>query len=207
MFKYILDSLFPIKCLGACGTWDIWLCKKCQQKIVQPKKNILPHPTQITGIYYLTNYKNPLIQKTIQQFKYQYTQELAPLLSNLLNNMIDQHFDYIIPVPLHYKKYLERGFNQSELLTQNIKLPVLNNLLIRKKYTSAQAQLDEQARSENIKNSFQINPKQKHLIKNKTVLLLDDVYTTGATMQACAELLKQCQLKEIWGIVLAKGKN
>ena len=104
--KYTLDLIFPIKCLG-CGAWDIWLCPKCQQKIYHPQKE--------NKLYYLDSYKNPLIQKIIHQFKYNYSQELAPILSTLLNQVIDQSFDYIIPIPLHKKRYLERGFNQSTL--------------------------------------------------------------------------------------------
>ncbi len=190
--KYTLDLIFPIKCLG-CGTWDIWLCPKCQKKIYNPQK--------IGALYYLDSYQNPLIQKIIHQFKYNYSQELAPILSTLLNQIIDQSFDYIIPVPLHKKRYLERGFNQSTLLCQNINIPLLEKGLIRTRYTPPQAQLNEKKRCQNLRNSF-ICPLS---LKNKKILLIDDVYTTGSTIKECSRALKQAQVAEIYKIVLAKG--
>ncbi len=141
------------------------------------------------------------MQKIIHQFKYNYSKELAPIISTLLNQIIDQSFDYIIPIPLHKKRYLERGFNQSTLLCQNIDLPILKNAIIRQRYTPPQAQLDEQQRRKNLQNCFISSLS----LQGKKVLLIDDVYTTGSTMKECSKALKQAQASEIYKIVIAKG--
>jgi len=111
----------------------------------------------------------------------------------------------VIPVPLHKKRQLIRGFNQAEKLAQaihgNFNLKINNNL-IRIKHKKAQAKLSEKARKENIKNCFAYTG--ENLI-NKNILLIDDVVTTGATLNECARVLKENNAKEVWGLVVAKG--
>jgi len=111
----------------------------------------------------------------------------------------------IIPVPLHKKRYLTRGFNQAEKLAQviskNFNLKINNNL-IRIKHKKAQAKLSEKARKENIKNCFAY---QGESLINKNILLIDDVLTTGSTLNECARVLKENNANEIWGLVVAKG--
>lgn len=209
MFKPLLDILFPIQCLGNCKTWDTWLCDNCTLKIQNSCKIILKN--NLSGLYYLTNYRDELIQKLIHQLKYRYAEEIAEILGKQFRGLIDQNFDYIIPIPLHKKRYAERGFNQAELLGKQIivqthcNASLQTDILFRGKYTHAQAQLSHEERKLNMRNVFMINKKKMDFIKNKKILLVDDVYTTGATMNECAKILKKNNAKEIWGIVVAKG--
>jgi ComF family protein len=206
--KIFLDLLFPIQCLGGCKTWDTWLCNNCLKKITEKNKIILNN--NLSGLYYLTSYRNELIQKLIYQLKYQYSEDVAKILGSELAKIIDQNFDYIIPVPLHRKRYAERGFNQAELLGHHIVgtchgMSLQKNIISRTKYTSPQAQLSHEERKVNLQDIFSIKKEKINIIENKKILLIDDVYTTGATINECAKILKKNGAKEIWGITVAKG--
>ncbi len=202
MRRFILDLLFPIHCLQ-CGRWDCWLCSDCLTKIIQPER-ITFADSALTGLYSLSYY-NDAWQKIIHQFKYRYSTELGILLSQKLAKVIDQPFDYLIPVPLHRRRFLERGFNQSQLLGARIPLPSLDQALSRTRYTPPQAQLSPDQRKNNLHRAFQANPRQIKMIRSKKILLIDDVYTTGTTLNTAAQVLKKAGAREIWGLVLAKG--
>ena len=113
----------------------------------------------------------------------------------------------IIPTPLHKKRLLERGFNQSYLLATHISsqfnIPITNNILYRKKNIQHQANLNKKQRLKNIQNSFAI--KNTKIIKNKSIVLIDDIITTGATLNEQAKLLKQNNARSVWAIVVAKN--
>jgi len=113
----------------------------------------------------------------------------------------------IIPVPLHKKRLKERGFNQAELLAEKLNsflgARVEAKVLFRQRYTRPQAELGALDRKENIKGAF-VCPLDVNLA-GQNIILLDDVFTTGATMQECARALKQAGAGEIYGLVLARG--
>jgi ComF family protein len=129
--------------------------------------------------------------------------------------------DLVVPIPLHKRRLRWRGFNQSELLanyisenlTPGMEIPVLNDILIRKKHTTPQMQVKKYSeRKENIKDAFEIYPVKSaggsaekfKRIKNKNILLVDDVATTGATLNECAKTLKQSGAKKVFALVLAR---
>lgn len=101
--------------------------------------------------------------------------------------------DYLVPVPLHRWRILKRRFNQSALIAQylsdEIKTPCLLDILLRTRSTETQGHLQADQRKKNVRNAFQINPKCAGSIKNKHIVLIDDVYTTGATVSECAKVL------------------
>jgi len=111
----------------------------------------------------------------------------------------------IVPVPLHPKREFERGFNQSNViaghLSQIWKLE-LKDLLVRIKDTGHQTNRNRQERLTAVKNAFVLRPKICNLSTN--VLLVDDVWTTGATMSECCRVIKTAGVKTVWGIVLAR---
>lgn len=114
--------------------------------------------------------------------------------------------DLIIPVPLHWKRRLTRKYNQSsvlaELLAKKIKKPYSTTVLTRQRFTHSQASKNNQKRKENVKNAFCINP--NYDIKGLSVLLIDDVLTTGATAEACAKILKQNGAKAVYVLTIAQ---
>lgn len=214
--KFILDLVFPIYCLG-CNQSDHWICDKCFQKIkIHKNKRILDYQkgSFILTLFSATDYKNPIIKKMIHCFKYKYVIELKNPLKKVLIKYLQQFpgselfqiAPIIIPIPLHKKRQRQRGFNQAELLAEGIAkefgFEIQNNILIRIKHTTPQIKLTGIDRKNNLHNSFQIT--DSNFVKNKNIILFDDIYTTGATMQECAKLLTKAGAKKIYGLVLAQ---
>jgi len=183
-------------------------CNKCNDR-------------KLFGLYFALPYKdNVLTKKLICQFKYQpYLKDLASTLASILI----EHFiktgkntneiwvpggksAVLVPVPLHFKKMRERGYNQSEELAKELskilQIPVISNNLIKIKSTKAQAESTKLEREKNLQGAFKIkNPAE---FSGKKIFLVDDVYTTGSTMQDCAKILKENGAKSVWGICIAR---
>lgn len=211
MWDFILDFLFPKKCLG-CGREGSWLCSDCFSKIEyfdQPYFRNLP---PLSGVFALGPYRG-ILKESILAFKYDGVRELVEPLGNLLIQHLSplpfERRSLLVPIPLHKRREIERGFNQAHLLalyfSKNLNLPLLPNVLIKIKNTKPQVELKEKERKENIKDAFFVKESEKHLIKNKTIFLVDDVMTTGATLKEGAKILKKNGAKRVWGLVLAKG--
>jgi len=113
----------------------------------------------------------------------------------------------LIPVPLAKRRIRWRGFNQAEEIAKNLaeylEIPLINDVLIKTKETLPQIDLAEEARKENIKGAFLIKNEEK--IKGKKILLIDDVYTTGSTLEESSRILKKAGAREVWGAVVARG--
>jgi ComF family protein len=227
--KYLLDILFPKFCFR-CQREGSYLCQDClatleiidgnfclcdkPQRIINAGKCPKCRGKILDGLYFATSYKNNLVKNLIFKFKYPpYVKELAETLSSLIIthfNLIQKDFaveNYIlVPVPLAKKKLRSRGFNQSEELakeiSKNINIPLILNCLIKTKETQPQMELSKQEREGNIKGVFEITNAEK--IKNKKILLVDDVYTTGATMEECAKILKKSGVQKVFGVVVAR---
>lgn len=164
----------------------------------------------LDGVVVATQYEDKIIDKAIHFFKYKGIYSLAQPLSFLLVRVLKQvnfwEQDWIIiPVPLHRRRERHRGFNQARLLADylanSLDLKVVADLLIRKKFTYPQMKLDRADRQKNIKNAFGVN----FPIIGKKVILVDDVMTSGSTLEECAKILKQNGAKEVWGAVVARG--
>ncbi len=147
------------------------------------------------------------LRSLIHLFKYRGMTPLAKPLSTFLEFAIphDDHFDAVVPVPLHWKKQWSRGFNQAELLARPIakrrNIPVLKALR-RSKPTDVQASLTMAARRKNVQGAF--STRKGADLKGKKILLIDDVMTTGATAGACAMALKRAGAASVTLAVLAR---
>lgn len=119
-------------------------------------------------------------------------------------------YDYIIPVPLHKTKVRERGYNQSEYLVKglsgNLNIPFLFEVITRKRYTKSQTKLTLIERENNIKDAFSLNNKHKNELENKNIILLDDVITTGATVNECIKVLREADINKIFTVSLAMAE-
>jgi ComF family protein len=118
---------------------------------------------------------------------------------------LDQNFDVVMAMPMHWRKQWERGFNQAELLAHPVARRYglkLSNNLRRKCYTKAQAGLSELERRENLKGSFSVRRPEQ--IEGKRILLIDDVFTTGATLRAAAAALKSAGAARVSALTLAR---
>jgi len=221
-FNIFLNIFFPKYCIS-CKKESYWICPKCLFKNIQicsqqfcPVSNTLSpqgavtslhkKDTELDGLLVCAEYKqNHLLQKLLKKLKYFFAfdiaKELSPLLTETLENNNFSIEDYTIcAVPLHWRRQLERGFNQSTLLAQNIKKPKL--LLKRHKYTQQQAKLNKTEREQNIQNAFSFIGKTVP----KHVLLVDDISSTDSTLNACAKILKQAGVQKVWAIVIAKNR-
>ncbi|MDI6766869.1 MAG: phosphoribosyltransferase family protein [Bacteroidota bacterium] len=142
--------------------------------------------------------KEGKFQEVIHLLKYQGMKTLGIMLGQELGKRIatDPSFcgaDYLIPIPLHKLKQRERGYNQSEYICKGVLaasgIPVHDSIIHRKKYTQSQTQLNLQERIENVGDAFEVNQRFKSLVPGKSFILVDDVITTGSTINACAKEL------------------
>ena len=152
-----------------------------------------------------------IILNAIHQFKYGRDLSIGVLLASLMADFSfpDLEFrDYslIIPVPLHIKKLRKRGFNQSIILADPLgkkwQIPVNFSLLKRCKFTLTQTGLDKKERERNIKRAFEVRDKEK--IAGRNIILIDDVYTTGATINECAKTLIKAGAQKVAVLTLAR---
>ncbi|WP_371218649.1 ComF family protein [Orientia tsutsugamushi] len=144
----------------------------------------------------------------IHAFKYYDKPLIAMMLAQLLYVRYQYNIlsaDYIIPVPIHRFKLLLRGYNQAQVLGKYLsdiaKLPIKSNILIKYKWTKSQTKLTKKERIKNISGSFRIN--NSEIIKNKKIILLDDVVTTGTTVNLCTKLLKNAGAKSVFVLCIA----
>ncbi|MBN2086779.1 ComF family protein [Candidatus Peregrinibacteria bacterium] len=169
------------------------------------------------GVIYGVDYaENPQIKSAIQQFKYRFTESLAEVFGGLMAkklselNMNEGKINVLIPVPLHKKRLNYRGFNQAELLaesTANIsKKTIVLNALYRTRHTDQQAKLSKRERQTNLKNAFIVNKKFVQADNKKSVFfVVDDVCTTGSTLENCAKTLKEAGVEKVYGLVVARA--
>ena len=119
-----------------------------------------------------------------------------------------QDADYIIPVPLHHIRLVRRRYNQAAILAAAISkqsgVPLLVDAMTRTRHTTPQSGLSRRQRKINVRGAFNINPRQLNLLKNKRILLVDDVMTTGATLEACTKALKKAGAAEVRVLTLAR---
>ena len=177
------------------------VCRKCLDTPPAFKK------TRTVGIYQ-TGFR-----KIIQRFKYNGKIQMADPLGRLLFNVFEHSWkpkdiDLITPVPLHIKKFRSRGFNQVYLLIRKWSHgEIIRDLLERKIDTKPQAGLDRKARKKNIKGAFNVKPDYMDLIQGKKILLVDDVFTTGATVNECAGILLKNGAGRVDVLTLARTKE
>lgn len=128
------------------------------------------------------------------------------------DRLAEWQLDGIIPVPLHWRKKWFRGFNQSaciaETVGERLHLPVYSDGLIRSRYTKPQKGLDNRQRAENLKGAVCVNEKYRDkLSRLHRVLLIDDIYTTGATLEECGRVLRQCGIPKVYFTCLCIGRD
>ena len=178
-----------------------FLCSACRKKLPHFKKAIA------VGVYEGT------LSEAIHILKYQKRQAMAKYLNVMITDLLLQRLfdsDIIIPVPLHKKRLNERGFNQSLLiahyLSKRLCIPLSMDGLQRVRWTRPQIELSRHERLKNVRGAFAVlaGLKPAHIIKDKRVILVDDVYTTGATVNECAKVLKKAGANEVVVFTLAR---
>jgi len=205
--------LFPVFCFG-CGKENYYLCGPCKEKIFTGRKELkIKYCFQVL---IASNYENPIIKKMIWHFKYRGAYGLSDTLADillintpLLNSLVKTNC-LIIPVPISKKKLRQRGYNQSKLLAESLSLktgiPCAARILYKKFHTRSQVEMKtKETRKLNLKNSFACSDETETKNKEKTIILLDDIITTGATMEEAAKTLKKAGFKKIISVAAAHG--
>jgi len=221
------DFIYPPRCV-VCHSAESYLCSACQSQITpitapvcsacgyprrtlhSPCRQCASHPLEhVDGIRSAALFTEGPLRKAIHQLKYKghfvFAKALAPLLVRCYT-IHQLSTDIIVPVPLHPSRYRERGFNQSAVLAKAlaraIHQPVDSKTLIRHRATRSQMTLSAAERKQNVAHAFACRTDR---LAGKTILLLDDVCTTGATLDACAQALKESRARRVYGLTLARA--
>ena len=227
MLKYLLNLFYPSVCSGCSYILlesENQICTSCRHEIPLTNHTVLKEneaykkfsgkiPTEFVSsmLYY---HKKGITQQLIHNLKYNRQQKIGTLLGNwyaedLKNNPILQTVDYIIPVPLHRKRLKERGYNQittfCNALSENLNIAVKDNLLFRNQYTVTQSKKNLINRSILPENTFEVRFDDQY--HHKHFLLIDDVLTTGATLENCGRAVLQIPGAKISIVTIAFSES
>lgn len=225
--KIIKDALFPIFCLQ-CNREGTLLCEECSFFVERRGLSLCPvcradaargrpcpacqDKTLLSshialGLFEETN----LLGRLIYSYKYNFLDEALPLFDRFIREFIEKNrelfsqVDLIVPVPLHRRRFAERGFNQAEkigeIVSKYLGVP-LQNVLKRKRATRQQAKLGRSERVDNMQDAFVL---KNNIVVGKNILLIDDVLTTGSTLFECAKVLRANGAREGSAFTLARG--
>lgn len=220
MIKWLANLLFPPKCIFCNKILDInaeiYICKDCFTHITFKEDTSLKWGKghdYYDGVVCVCEYKG-IIKDALLRFKFSnkpaYYRTFAGLLGKKIKEMTEwQKFDIIISVPLHPVRERTRGYNQSHLisraLSRELSIKDESRLLSRVKNTDSQSLLQRYDRLINVKDAFKVNDTSK--IEGRAILLIDDVLTTGTTLNECSKVLKQAGAKKIVAAVIASGRR
>ncbi len=224
---FILDILFPKHCV-ACGQADTLLCAECLARL-EPSRGSRCHVCEkpvpgffahercrrtspLDGLFYIGWFSDPVLRSIIKAWKYEFIRELEAPIDTITAAFILTHASLfpknalLVPIPLHPKRLAWRGFNQAEVLATIVggELGQKVELLVhRAKNTIPQAELPKEDKKENVANAFSVVDVVK--VFGRDIILVDDCFTTGATMSAAAAALKKAGARSVFGFVLARG--
>ncbi len=223
MIRDFINTLFPdycVACLKALAKGEEQLCLHCQYALPYTDYHLHPDNELIQklgnrmrltyALAYLIFSKQSRVQRILHALKYSGNQEIGCLMGRwygrtLLEQQYEQKFDLILPVPLHKSKLRQRGYNQSDCfalgLSESLGVPWEANTLVRAKATATQTRRGRWERWQNVEDIFEVaHPNQ---VEGKRILLVDDVVTTGSTLEACALVLQENHVQNLSIAVLA----
>ena len=207
LFNKALDFIFPPIC-GVCGKMgENYLCYECKEKLELISKTTYDKTNNHIWLFEYDDIRNLLLQCKFNECSYLYKTISEFMLSNIKVRAILNQADYIIPVPIHIKRKFERGYNQCELIAKRLSkeidnLEYLPDVLSKKKNVVPQSILNKEERRINIQGAFYI---KKYInLEEKIIILFDDIYTTGSTVNECSRILKEAECKEIGILTIAK---
>ena len=219
--NFILDILFPHKCV--CGKWDTLLCDRCYQLITFKSTQVCPicrkiselgtvcqncrRKTGLTGVMVFGEHSG-ILKMLIWNYKYGLIKDLSIPLAELLmrkfGNFLKRKNFLISYVPISKKRLNWRGFNQSELMAKriatNLNLPT--EPLFQRIGGKPQVGLSREKRLNNLRGRIRL--RQGATLPHKKIVIVDDVYTSGATLEECARILRENGCREVYGLVLTR---
>ncbi len=214
----LLDIIFPARCIS-CGKNGKDFCIECISDAPAAERETAK------WIFPLYDYRHPPIKKALWLLKYKGKKRLAKAFAEILYEKIMEELSelsvmenfrdaILIPIPLSNKRYRERGYNQAELICRElvkinhlrygVDMQLEKNILIKPRETEHQARIrDRKERLKNIVGSFAIKNESENKIKNKNIILIDDITTTGATLAEARKILKQAGARKIIAFTVA----
>jgi ComF family protein len=211
----LLDLVFPHSCLS-CGKIDEQWCPRCMSSLIATPLELIERPFlgDVRGYVVATGLHEAILRQAVHALKYNHVELIVrPLAQRLTHALAELEWqpDVIIPVPLHHQRLQERGYNQAGLIAKALAaeygLPCWQHALKRVRHTRTQVGLTQSERRLNMRDAFKCAKSTKipHPITNRVILLVDDVYTTGATLSACAAVLQATGAKHIYGLTLTSA--
>jgi ComF family protein len=211
IIEYFLRIVFPPRCVCCDCVLAVntqkYVCDDCEKSIPYINRHHFDNPAgkSISNIYCAFDYEKG-IRKAIHHLKFNDRPGNAKILVDMSYPLVEDYlvgvsaqfkpknkYDIVIPVPVHSKRRRERGYNQSELiarsLSNKLNIPVILGTLVKRKNTPPQSSLAKDERYRNLEGAFHV--KKPYLIEGKRVLLVDDVITTGSTLEECGKVLLQ----------------
>lgn len=224
VFNFLFELIFPRFCVG-CNQEGTWLCSNCFQKIVTVSSQVCSgcgrlnsqgkyclkcrKGKHLKGIISAVYFEEGPTKEIIHNFKYNSVLEFGPIFGKIMAEKlagIPKKNLVLTFVPLHSKRLAQRGYNQAEILAKVVssqsKIPYLD-LLKKIRKTKRQVGLLGKYRRRNLSGVFKSICKDS--IKGKKIIIVDDIVTTGTTLNECARILKEADAKEVWGLVAARG--
>lgn len=233
MFRNFLALLYPLRCpiCDEIPEFGESVCPECEKKLVFIKEPFCmkcgkPLEDERAEFCYDCSMKKHvfesgralfvyqgIIRDSLYRFKYQNKREYAHFYARQTVRrykgwMTRMGIEAIIPIPLHKRRKQERGYNQAGLyarcLGKELGLPVEENLLVRVRHTTPQKELSENERKNNLKKAFKC---RRNVVQFKKILLVDDIFTTGSTMDAAAEVLKNIGIQKVYFVCISIGRG
>ena len=209
-WKAGLDWLYP-PCCPLCGQPDVALCLACATDLAAVQWEAIARPLPDLDWVFASGEHSGLLREGIRALKFGCERVLAEPLGERIWQVLKfqgDGFDAVIPVPLHESRFLERGFNQAELLgltlSERSAIPLNAGALRRNRATQTQVGLGEEQRVRNVANAFQV----REAVVDQRILLVDDVCTSGATLMACARELRRAGAGAISALTVSTtGEN
>ncbi len=223
IWEALIDFVFPKVCVG-CGVWESFLCQDCLDRLdfvdqVCPmcgEESLMgwTHPRckgkwGMDGLIAIYEYQEPIARAVIDGIKYGFNRELVRIILKDFRFEMGERFDMLVPVPLYFYRENWRGFNQAEEMGQVLSSQMtdirLEKLLVRLRNTRQQVTMKtKEERERNVKGAFSIDHRfQMSDLRGKKILLMDDVFTSGADMRECTKVLKKAGVKMVWGLSLS----
>ena len=223
------DLLFPIPCLGCSktlGANEKVLCTQCRISLPETNHHQEPYDSNLLNkfagkipIKFLASYvyftKGGIIQKLIHSIKYKGQKEAAKEVANWYGHQLKieselaDRIDLIVGVPLHKSRFQQRGYNQAdwiaEGLSEALNVPMRIDILVRDKFNESQTRKNRLERWDNVRTVFAVQNQDE--VKGKNIVIVDDVLTTGATIEACAIELLRAGCKSVGVLTLATTQH
>ncbi len=206
-----LEVIFPSVCVG-CDRVGVLLCEHCIEAIEEPP--LPPSPSGEIADFVAVGAHTTALREAIHALKYEGERRMGEALARLLAEKVLEktwQIDIIIPVPLHSLRLAERGYNQANEIAKTLAIEIGSSLasdaLNKVRATTSQVELSAVDRQRNIEGAFKVAESYQQDLHDKTILLVDDVCTTGSTLMECAAALRDAGVARVYVATITRARS